>query len=388
MQQRINKGVGRHVIYLLAFLFTLHITPAIHIESSFLAQFVPTKMVGLFFSIASIISIVSFFYIRHILRRFGNYRTFLVVLTIEFLMLACMMLSTTAWMVLTAFVISSTMRTLGFFHLDLFLEDVSTNKETGGIRGLYLTIMNLSFIIGPLIASSLLTDSDYWKIFALSSTLLLPVFYLVIRYVSAFKDPAYRDPEFAKTVKHIFKNKDLRNIFSINALLYFFYAWMVIYTPVYLVQVVGFSLSEMMFSIALALVAFVLIQIPLGHISDTYIGEKEFLITGFIIMAIATGALAFITSESFWVWTFVLFMTRVGASMVEVMSESYFFKKVDSSDLSFISVFRMLLPFMYMAAPLIASILLFMIDIRFLFLILGAMLLYGVRFSLVLKDTK
>lgn len=382
------KLVGRHLIYLLTFLFTLHVTPATYIESSFLGQFVSTSTLGFIFSIASIASIFAFIYVRPLLRRFGNYKTFLVVLLIELVTLMYMAMSDIGWIVLTAFIIGHTMRNLAFFHLDIFLEELSPDKDTGGIRGMYLTVMNISFIVGPLLGGLLLTNGDYWKIFVASSILLLPVLYILVVHLRGFTDPNYKDLKLEYTTKRVLRNRNMFSIFAINSLLRFFYAWMIIYAPIYLIKEIGFSVSETTFIIGIALIAFVLLQAPLGYLADKVTGEKEFLIAGFLILGASTMALTFISSTNFWVWVAALFVTRIGASIVEVMSESYFFKKIDSSDLNVIGFFRMLRPFVYSAAPLLASTLLIVIDIRFLFLVLGVIMLYGIKYSLALKDTR
>lgn len=382
------KLIGRNLIYLLTFLFTLHVTPATYIESSFLSQFVSTGVLGFIFSTASVVSIFAFIYIRPLLRHFGNYKTFLVVLLIELVTLLFMAMSSTGWVVLTAFIIGHTMRNLAFFHLDIFLEELSPDKDTGGIRGMYLTVMNISFIIGPLLGGLLLTHGDYWKIFVASIILLVPVLYILIVYLRSFNDPDYKDLKLEHTTKRVWRNQNMYSIFAINSLLRFFYAWMIIYTPIYLVQHVGFSISQTTFIIGIALIAFVILQAPLGYLADKITGEKEFLIGGFVILGISTAALTFISSNNFWVWVVALFITRIGASIVEVMSESYFFKKIDSSDINVIGFFRMLRPFVYTVAPLLASTLLMIVDIRFLFLLLGIIMLYGIKYGLMLKDTR
>jgi MFS family permease len=126
----------------------------------------------------------------------------------------------------------------------------------------------------------------------------------------------------------------------------------------------------------------------LGYIADKYIGEKEILVTGFIILAGSTALMSFVDSNSFWIWALVLFMTRVGASMIEIMTETYFFKKITSTDVSIIGAFRMTRPFIYTLSPLLGSLLLFVIDSKYLFLLLGIFMLYGIRHALILHDTR
>ncbi len=72
------------------------------------------------------------------------------------------------------------------------------------------------------------------------------------------------------------------------------------------------------------------------------------------------------------------------------MCDTYFFKKVDSLNANVISFYRMSSPLAYIFAPLLAVIMLslFSFDIKYLFLILGLIMILGLKFSLALRDTK
>ena len=136
------------------------------------------------------------------------------------------------------------------------------------------------------------------------------------------------------------------------------------------------------------LVPFLLLEAPLGRIADKYLGEQEFLVAGFIIMAIATALLSFVTVKSFALFAFLLFMTRVGAAMVEIMTDTYFFKKVDGKDAQVVGLLRTQRHFAGFAAPLFAGAMLILVPIQYLFIILGAVMLLGIPASLALKDTR
>ena len=117
-------------------------------------------------------------------------------------------------------------------------------------------------------------------------------------------------------------------------------------------------------------------------------GEKELLNIGIILIAVSTALLSFIAEANVALWALALFITRIGASIVEVMNDTYFFKQINASDADIISFFRNTRPLAYSIAPLIATVVLFVTDYRFLFLTLGAIMLSGLYFSLQLKDTK
>jgi MFS family permease len=90
-----------------------------------------------------------------------------------------------------------------------------------------------------------------------------------------------------------------------------------------------------------------------------------------------------------WLWAIILFGTRAGAATIEVMSESYFFKKISEENADAIAFFRNNYPLAYVIAPLLATpILLFVPYFKYIFYILGAIVLCGLFIALRLKDIK
>jgi MFS family permease len=191
-------------------------------------------------------------------------------------------------------------------------------------------------------------------------------------------DPKYDKIQPAKYIREFFQNKNLARSYKINFLLQFFYAWMVIYTPIYLYAHLGFNWKEIGIIFAIMLVPFVLLQFPLGKYSDK-IGEKKMLLLGFFITSLATLSLFFIHQHAIWIWALALFATRVGAAIVEVMSDVYFFKHIKAENDEFIGVYRNSQPVAYIFAPIVALMVFALVpSFNFIYLILGALMLYGV----------
>lgn len=381
-------SINKSLLYVLVFIFTLHITPTTYINSSFLAKFTSEFNIGVIYSIASIITIFGFLFIRKILRKIGNYRTTLIILFVELLTLLLMFFSDISSVVILAYIIGFVCRSLIYFNLDVFLENMTVNENTGGIRGIFLTSLNMAFLIGPILASLILRNGNLEKIYLISSFLLIPVLYIVIRYLRKFEDPIYEKINLLKTIGKVYNHFNFRGIFISALILHFFYSWMVIYTPIYLNQHIGFSISETTLIIAIALIPFVLLEAFLGWLADRKIGEKEILTAGFLITAISTGTLAFVSAPNIILWSGILFTTRIGASMVEIMIETYLFKKIDSTEVDVLSLFHIIRPTSYIIGPLSASLLLTFVNFEYLFLILGAIVLFGIRYSLAIVDTK
>jgi MFS family permease len=163
---------------------------------------------------------------------------------------------------------------------------------------------------------------------------------------------------------------------------------MVIYATIYLKQYIGFDFITSGIIFSIALIPFVIVQIPLGYLADKVIGEKELLTFGFIIMGISTAIIPLIHSKNVIIWTLILFIGRTGAAIVEVMNDTYFFKQVNDKNLSVINLYRVTIALAYVIAPLIAILLMTTMPMYGIFYVLGLLMILSVRFSLVLKDTK
>ena len=109
---------------------------------------------------------------------------------------------------------------------------------------------------------------------------------------------------------------------------------------------------------------------------------------GFLVLAISSSWLAFMTEANLIAWMILIFITRVGASMVEATTESYFFKHTTGSDANTIGFFRLLRPLANVFGALLGSAALLYLPFNLTFLVLGFLMLPGLYFSAALHDTK
>jgi MFS family permease len=217
---------------------------------------------------------------------------------------------------------------------------------------------------------------------------MILVAFIFIIFLHDFRDPKYKEVPILKTLRLFARNKHLSKIYVINFILKFFYAWMIIYTPIYLHQYVGFSWSQIGIIFSIMLLPFIILDFPLGKLSDR-IGEKKMLIVGFSIISLFTMAIPLFHQPLLWLWAGILFLTRIGAATIEVMSETYFFKSVDEEHADTISFFRNTMSLSFVIAPLVAiPVLLFVPSFEYLFFILGGIMLAGLLISLRLRDVK
>jgi len=376
-------------IFSIGFLFAFSLAITAYINSTFLATFISEDKVGLFYSTASLLTIILLIWIPVILRKIGNYKASILFILINIIMLSLIILIKDPIIVIIAFILHITSTTITLFNIDVFLETFSKDETTGNTRGLFLSILNLAWLVSPAIAGFILTNGDYWKIYLTSLILTLPILFILSLNFQNFKDSRYERTKFWETLKILYRRKNVFRIFISQFVLRFFYSWMVIYAPIYLHKHIGFDWSTLGIIFTVMLLPFVLLEFPLGKLADKSLGEKEILNTGFVIIALSVATISFITSTNPIIWAIILFITRVGASMVEISSESYFFKKIDSDDTNILSLFRMARPIAYLIGPAVATTVLSFTDIKNLFIILGfIVLILGLSFGLRIKDTK
>ncbi|MCK5096221.1 MAG: MFS transporter [Candidatus Pacebacteria bacterium] len=403
MNQNINTTIQKaarkktfYVIYLLAFLMAFHIALLIFVESTFVESTLERlsindigKFVGIIYSAAALVTLIIFLNISKILTKLGNFKLAFIFFSVEILALFGLVFIESPIFLILVFIIHLIVMRLIFFNIDLFLEGNSCDESTGTTRGMFLTSSNIAFVMAPFIAGFILTNGDFWKLFFISGFIMIPALLLLYFQFRDHKDPIYDQVSLINTLREIWQRKNLYKIMVSAFLLRFFYSWMVIYTPIYLHKEIGLPLYDIIgIIIPIALLPFILFQFVLGKIADEKLGEKEILTAGFIIAGFTTMLLSFVTSTDVIVWALLLFATRVGASFIEIMTETYFYKKIDATDTHLMGCFRTLVPLAYLVGPLVATGFLMFFDYQYLFVTLGFIMLFGLKYSLSLVDTK
>jgi MFS-type transporter involved in bile tolerance (Atg22 family) len=287
------------------------------------------------------------------------------------------------------FLIHQIVVSLILFNLDVFLESESTDEtKTGGIRGMYLTLANITLVIAPMLVGFILGKDQFGRVYFFSLLFLIPLFILARRYFRDYKDVPIAHIKVKEAIITFLKVPNLFKIFMCHLTLQLFYAIMIIYMPVHLNAHIGFSWEQIGIMFTIMLLPFALFELPIGKLADNVYGEKEILTIGFLIMGLATLCISFITAHNFILWTTLLFLTRTGASFVEITSDSFFFKQVNQNQTDEISIYRTTRPLGFIVGPIAATFALKFLPYNYIFLFLGITVILGTYWSLALKDTR
>ncbi len=377
------------LLYFLGLLMAVSTALPAYIQSNFLKGLVNLPAVSGFFVIANLFTVLAIVIFPNLIRKLNNYFLIKVVLLIYGVSLLGLTAATSALAGFIAIILFTIASNLIWINLDVALETFSKNPTTGRTRATYFTFINLGWIGAPALSSYLIKLGDYQLVFLSAALLVIPLFLIVLSQKRRLNDRVkYSRERLALVIKKTWQNKNLRGIFFIALLLSLFYGCAVVYIPLYLHQTLGMDWHVLGPIFSLMLIPFVLFELPAGIVADKYWGEKELLSIGLTIIIIALFLFFLIDQPTAWVWTAVLFFSRIGASLMEAMRESYFFKIVNADDVGYINLFRTAAPLGYALGPAIAIICLSFLPLPYLFLILAILMLSGFGFIASLKDTK
>jgi MFS family permease len=364
--------------YLAGFLFSFQVALTVYINSSFLATKIPESIIGGLYTASALLAIIGLFAVPRFINRIGTKPVLGFLGIANIVNLLVLIYSSNILAIVICFVLFFTFNTLLYLGFDILIESWSNPVEQGRVRGAYLTSLNIGFMIAPLLGGYIVDRLSFGALYTVAIFFAVPVIILLVITLPNVTATHPSKTRFLTLVHFFIRKRNLGAVFIINLILQFFYAWMVIYTPIYLHEQVGIAWDTIGLLFTIMLSAFVLFQYITGKIADRFKCERELMIIGLGIMGIATLFVTRAPIMTFWSLAATLFVTRIGASMVEVVTESYFFRHVHPDDTGTIGFFRNTYPFAYIIAPGIASVLMNVIPLWTLFIILGIICLAGI----------
>ncbi len=201
---------------------------------------------------------------------------------------------------------------------EAFVKDISPVDRRGEFRSIFGTFSNAGFFAGVIIAGTLEMyfglRSPY--LFATFLTLAsLPIVFCLEETVNE-ED---RERRVRKTEdKNASDQKELGFLFFCTFSLYFWYAAKWVFGPLFL-ENLGYRHFHIALWFAVSLIPFIIIQIPLGKVSDR-VGKTSFVGIGMFISAVSTIPLSF--SESYEILILFVLLASIGNTISEPLMEA------------------------------------------------------------------
>ncbi len=363
-----------------------------YINSTYMEQFLSPSAVGAFFTVGAAFAAVAFVFFTPLLIRFGNNRLAITIALLDIGALVALGITDNGLIAIPAFLLFLVLNPLLFLNIDIYAESIigEVEDDTGKKRGLVLTFMSIAAMLAPLSMGAIFAMTGNLMYVYLAAAFCFSFFVIFIATAyRGFIDPIYERVSYIETMRKVWRTPAIRNVCFSHLLLQMFFAWMVIYVPLYLVTELNHSWESVGSIIAVAMLAFVLLGYPTGILADRYWGEKELMATGFCFLAVSAAWIGMLPVEAtVGLWMVVLFTSRVGAALVETTTESYFFKHTRGNDADLINFFRILRPVANVVGAGIGSICLLFFPFSFIFFILAVLMVPGLFVTMQLQDTR
>ena len=375
------------ILSFISFLFGFSQAILVYVIADYFKEAFGSTNVSIFYFISYAIALVGILNIHKIIKRLSKSTAmflflFLQVCSVTFLVFTSP--SIVGVSLLMTYIVASY---LAWVMLDIIVEDYSEDKKSGRIRGMHLTILNAGFVVGPFISTQVLERFGFNGLFFVAMLISMFMFIVAILGLRSDNQRFGQNLTIRDLVKKIFVNKDVMKIYAVSLALEFFFALMVVYTSLYLLEL-GMSWSKIGIIFTIMLIPFVILGYPVGFLADKKLGEKEMIIFGLAIMAISSASIFFITSTSIWIWSLILFATRIGATIIETLRDSYFYKKIDGRDVDIISFFRTTPSVAYILATTISAVILIFFPLKSVFLLVAIAAFLAIFAAVRLVDNK
>ncbi len=376
--------------YMMTLLYAFHYGIPLYATSSYLGFTFSTPAISFLFALASLVTFFLSLHITKYIRRFHTYSFTQGAVASQIIITIALAFTQSPILLAIFFISHFVLTSVLYVSINTFVERFSPHHETGTIRGMFLTILNLGILISPFFGGAILERGGYQTLYIVSALILIPFMFLLHRFMQHMPEPQYSKIELIEAFKTGWKNKDIRITLIALFLLESFYAIMVIYSPMYLMTQ-GISLPLYLTAILpVALLPLVLMPYELGILADTRLGEKELLIAGLLIMSLFSLFIAITSTSNIIVWILLFFFSRVGAALVETMTFTYYFKKIKSSDIGLITLFSNVRSMAVVVAPCVGIFLTPFMSVYpgIIFIMLSLVLLYGALQTFSLHDTR
>ncbi len=375
-------------IFVASIFISLNYGAILFVNSSLLNKFFSESAVSGLYLLGATLSGLLFVFIAKFIEWFGKRALLVAFLIIIFLGTLGLAYADTQKEVAIYFLIYAGVFFSIYYCLDIFLEELSRDHNTGEVRGLYMTLINLGIAGGPILLAIFAGNDSLRPLYLIAAALmLLPLILALFLKSHSPKWHGQHHRHMFLPIKTWWRAKSVRHITIARFILESFFAFMIIYMPIYLNRILGFEWSELGIIFTVMLLPFVIFQWPAGELADRFFGEKEILVIGFLIMM---GALLFMPfiGKAFIPWLVILFISRVGAALIEIMTESYFFKRVNAEDTGIISIFRLVRPISVFVGATLGVLALGFGSFEKIFFFLAAVVFFGLLSALAIRDTK
>ena len=267
----------------------------------------------------------------------------------------------------------------------LLVRDKTEDDSVSKNEGIIYALLNSAWLIGPLIAGYVAKTYGFKSVFFIASIfVLISIFTFDLFKIKDSRRTKKIDKNMIPVVLEFFKNKGRVITYFISIAVNFWWAFIYIYVPVY---IVNNGYGEVVLGLFLAIVTLPLIF--LDYIFGKLAGKKGFkklFFIGFITLGILSISCFFI-HNLYWILG-ILILASFSVSMIEPTTDAYFFDIIEEEERDrYYGIYTTSGNIGNLIGSLFAAVLLLVLPFKSLFILYGAPMILLAFFVLKIEES-
>lgn len=322
--------------------------------------------VGFLTAMLTVTAIISTIVLIPFVEKNSKSKIYLVSLAIYTLSYILFAVTSSIFLIIGVALLISVIGTLKVTVFGIILRDKSKDKNVSKNIGLVYTFVNLSWLIGPLIAGFIAQDYGIAKVFFVGAGFQALAFFLFISF--RIKDDRVEkriDRHPLRILTDFLKNKNRLIIYILSSGVNFWWALIYIYIPMHIIDS-GFNDRTVGYFLFAVIVPLVLLEYYFGKKASEK-GFKRLFFTGYFLLSLFS-LICFFVGNLYFI-LIILVLASVSAAMVEPTTEAYFFMIISEAQRDkFYSPYNTAIDIANAVATFLGAVILFFLPFKFIFI--------------------
>lgn len=266
----------------------------------------------------------------------------------------------------------------------LILRDCSRLDELAKNEGIIFTTLNCGWLVGPLLAAFVADRYGIPLIFMLTAFFLLLslLTYKSFHVTCRARIKKHIDGDFLKNIRDYFKNKDLVKNYILGGSMTVWWSFIYVYVPLYIIQN-GLGVKGVSFFLFAVIIPVVALEYSFARIADSLKYKPLFVAANAILVVLLVAAF-FV--QNIYVQLFLLICGSIALSMIEAISEAYFFIVAPKKQVEkYYSVHNTYVDVFAITGKLLLAGILALVAFKYTFLALAVVFLFFTLVALTLR---
>ncbi len=349
--------------------------------------------VGFFSAFLTIIAFFGFFFFVPFIEKRNKSQLYSLSLALYAIIYLAIAINRNPYIFAVLAIITTILTTLKISSFGIIIRDKSRETELARNEGVIYTLMNVAWVIGPLLAGILSEFLGVSFVFIIS--MIFMILALISFKVSGVQDSNLRkkiDRNMLKNFVEFFRNKNRVLAYIIGGGVPFWWALIYLFIPMFIIEKglpiewVGYFL----FAVAIPMILFTYIFSKLAG----KIGFKKLFKIGFFILFASALSCFFVSGiptifgfNNIYIILGILVLASVGMAMLESTVEAYFFDLMkEKEELHFYGPYNTNLEVGRLIAYSVPSLILIFLPFKYIFLFFTAIMAFYFILSFKIKE--